>query len=97
LCFTELVRRGELSAVAGKALAVYTLDEHGFYGKIIRCEAMKELATRTGSSAESENPPSRPRTGTVPEGGTADGAVEPPVASKVESPRQPENIMELKI
>ena len=47
LCFTELGRRGELWAIASTALKVYTLDEDGFYGKIIRCEAMAELAGRT--------------------------------------------------
>ena len=47
LCFAELVRRGELWAVASIPLKVYTLDEDGFYGKVIRCEAMAELAGRT--------------------------------------------------
>ena len=54
LCFVELVRRNELWAVAGPALKVYTVDEQGFYGKSIRCEAMKELATRTGAIPEGE-------------------------------------------
>jgi hypothetical protein len=60
LCFDELVRRGNLEAVAGPALKVYTVDKHGFYGKVIRCEAMKEMATRT-SAVPSEIPkaPSR--------------------------------------
>ncbi len=48
ICFNELLRRVELWSVASNALKVYTLDEGGFYGKIIRCEAMKELAARTG-------------------------------------------------
>jgi hypothetical protein len=55
LCFTELGRRGELWAIASTALKVYTLDEDGFYGKVIRCEAMAELAGRTragGDAAE---------------------------------------------
>ena len=47
LCFAELVRRGELWALASNALKVYTLDKDEFYGKIIRCEAMAELAGRT--------------------------------------------------
>ena len=47
LCFAELARRGELWAIASSALKVYTLDENGFYGKVIRCEAMAELAGRT--------------------------------------------------
>jgi hypothetical protein len=47
LCFTELSRRGELWAIASIALKIYTLDEDGFYGKVIRCEAMAQLAGRT--------------------------------------------------
>ena len=47
LCFAELVRRGDLWAVASVPLKVYTLDDGGFYGKDIRCEAMAELAGRT--------------------------------------------------
>jgi len=47
LCFTELTRRKELWSIASAALKVYTLDEDGFYGKVIRCEAMAELAGRT--------------------------------------------------
>jgi hypothetical protein len=53
LCFDEIVRRGELSVVASIALRVYTLDKEGFYGKSIRCEAMEELATRTGKLTDS--------------------------------------------
>ena len=65
LCFAELIRRGELWALASNALKVYTLDEGGFYGKIIRCEAMAELAGRTrpseGAAEDSEttNEPGR--------------------------------------
>jgi hypothetical protein len=47
LCFNELNRRGELWSLASAALKVYTLDEDGFYGKVIRVEAMAELAGRT--------------------------------------------------
>jgi hypothetical protein len=47
LCFTELGRRGELWSIASTALKIYTLDEDGFYGKVIRFEAMAELAGRT--------------------------------------------------
>jgi hypothetical protein len=47
LCFAELVRRGQLCALSSDALKVYTLDAEGFYGKSIRCEAMRELASRT--------------------------------------------------
>ncbi len=57
LCFTELGRRGELWAIASTALKVYTLDEDGFYGKVIRCEAMAELAGRTRPGGDvAENP-----------------------------------------
>jgi len=54
LCFNELIRRDQLGSIAGPALKVYTLDEDGFYGKTIRCEAMKELATRTGPGTACE-------------------------------------------
>ena len=48
LVFAELMRRGVLSAVNSDALKVYVLDKGGRYGKRIQCEAMKELALRTG-------------------------------------------------
>ena len=73
LCFAELVRRGELWALASNALKIYTLDEDGFYGKVIRCEAMAELAGRTrpgeGTAEDSEttNEPGRSRTGKSPQ------------------------------
>jgi hypothetical protein len=73
LCFTELVRRGELWAIASGALMVYTLDENGFYGKVIRCEAMAELAGRThpgeGAAEDSETTiePDRNRTAKEPQ------------------------------
>jgi hypothetical protein len=51
LCFTELGRRGELWSIASTALKIYTLDEDGFYGKVIRFEAMAELAGRTVSQS----------------------------------------------
>jgi hypothetical protein len=59
LCFTELGRRVELWAIASTALKVYTLDEDGFYGKTIRCEAMAELAGRTTDKPRNtaETPP----------------------------------------
>jgi hypothetical protein len=62
LCFTELGRRGELWAIASVALKIYTLDEDGFYGKIIRCEAMAELAGRTSDKPRdsAETPPALP-------------------------------------
>ncbi|MCJ7728392.1 MAG: hypothetical protein MUO27_00680 [Sedimentisphaerales bacterium] len=52
LCFFELVRRGELWAVASNALKVYVLDEGKLFSKGICCEAMKELAERTAKVAE---------------------------------------------
>ena len=73
LCFAELARRGELWAVASIPLKVYTLDEDGFYGKVIRCEAMAELAGRTrpgeGAAEDSEatNELGRSRTGKSPQ------------------------------
>ncbi len=53
LCFAELARRGELWAIVSNALKTYTLDGDGFYGKVIRCEAMAELAGRTPKSPQS--------------------------------------------
>jgi len=47
LCFNELSRRNELSAISSAALKIYTLDEDSYYGKTIRCQAMAELAART--------------------------------------------------
>ena len=52
LCFNELARRNELWSLASAALKVYTLDEDGFYGKVIRCQAMAELAGRTSQKSE---------------------------------------------
>ncbi|MGD0552683.1 MAG: hypothetical protein ABSB25_08535 [Sedimentisphaerales bacterium] len=62
MCFTELGRRGELWAIASTALKVYTLDEDGFYGKVIRCDAMAELAGRTADKPQNatETPPASP-------------------------------------
>ena len=51
LCFTELTRRGQLASLASTALKIYTLDEDGFYGKVIRFEAMAELAGRTAKDS----------------------------------------------
>ncbi|MGD0597703.1 MAG: hypothetical protein ABSA64_09330 [Sedimentisphaerales bacterium] len=73
LCFAELARRGELWAVASIPLKVYTLDENGFYGKVIRCEAMAELAGRTrpgedaAEDSETTNEPGSSRTGKSPQ------------------------------
>jgi hypothetical protein len=55
--FNELVRRGELRAVESSALAVYAKDEHHLYGKRIQCEALKELAKRTGTPPDSARLP----------------------------------------
>jgi hypothetical protein len=52
LCFAELVRRGELWAAASNALKAYVLDGGKLFGKDICCEAMKELAERTGKVSE---------------------------------------------
>jgi hypothetical protein len=52
LCFTELVRRGELGAVSSDALKTYTLNTEGVFDKSIRYQAMKELAKRTAGAAQ---------------------------------------------
>jgi len=59
MCFTELIRREELLTIASDALKVYILDEGGFYGKVIQCAAMKELAGRTSESNRESADPSR--------------------------------------
>jgi len=48
MCFAELMRRRELSAVSSEALRTYTIDEAGLYGKTIQRQAMEELFHRTG-------------------------------------------------
>ena len=48
LSFNELLRRGQLKVAGGNALKVYAMNEGNLYGKDIQCEAMKELAERTG-------------------------------------------------
>ncbi len=48
LSFNELLRRGQLCAADSKTLKIYAIDEGNLYGKDIQCEAMKELAKRTG-------------------------------------------------
>ena len=48
LSFNELLRRGQLKAAGSKALKVYAVNKGNLYGKDIQCEAMKELAERTG-------------------------------------------------
>ena len=46
--FNELLRRGQLKVADSSALKVYVKNEGNLYGKDIQCEAMKELAERTG-------------------------------------------------
>ena len=48
LSFNELLRRGQLKAADSSALKVYAVNKGNLYGKDIQCEAMKELAERTG-------------------------------------------------
>lgn len=48
LSFNELVRRGQVNAAASNVLKIYAINEGNLYGKDIQCEAMKELAKRTG-------------------------------------------------
>jgi hypothetical protein len=52
LCFEELIRRGELAALSSDALKVYILDDNGHFGKSIRCDAMKELSSRTSKQPQ---------------------------------------------
>ncbi len=60
IAFMELVRRGQLCGIEGKALKVYAKNSASFasrsteggkggFGKAIQCEALKELAARTKS------------------------------------------------
>jgi hypothetical protein len=60
IAFMELVRRGQLCGIEGKALKVYAKNSassacggpkggKGGFGKAIQCEALKELAARTKS------------------------------------------------
>ena len=57
IAFMELVRRGQLCGIEGKALKVYAKNSayggpkggNGGFGKAIQCEALKELAARTRS------------------------------------------------
>ncbi len=53
--FEELVRRGELGRVSSEALKVYVVDEGHLYGKVIQCEALEELARRTGGGGEEQS------------------------------------------
>jgi len=51
LSFNELLRREQLKAADSKTLKDYALNEDNIYGKDIQCEAIKELAKRTGTKA----------------------------------------------
>ena len=48
LSFNELVRREQLGAADSRALKVYAVNRANLYGKDIQCQAMRELAERTG-------------------------------------------------
>ena len=48
LSFNELIRRGQVNAAASNVLKIYAINEGNLYSKNIQCEAMKELAKRTG-------------------------------------------------
>jgi hypothetical protein len=52
LSFNELLRRKQLKAADSKALRHYALNEDNIYGKDIQCEAIKELAKRTGTKKQ---------------------------------------------
>lgn len=47
LNFDELIRRKQLNTIDSNALKVYAMNEGSLYGKVIQCEAMKELTKRT--------------------------------------------------
>lgn len=51
LSFNELLRRQQLKATSSKTLKDYALNKGNIYGKDIQCEAIKELAKRTGTKA----------------------------------------------
>lgn len=55
MSFEELVRRGELGRSSSEALKVYAVDEGHLYGKVIQCEALEELARRTGGGGEEQS------------------------------------------
>ena len=48
LNFNELLRRKKLNQVNSKALKVYAINRGNLYGKDMQCEAMRQLAERTG-------------------------------------------------
>ncbi len=47
LNFNELLRREQLDTIDSSALKVYARNDGNLYGKVIQCEAMKELTKRT--------------------------------------------------
>jgi len=47
LDFNELLRREQQDKIDSNALTVYAVDQGDLYGKVIQCEAMKELTKRT--------------------------------------------------
>jgi hypothetical protein len=47
LNFNEVLRREQLDTIDSKALKVYARNDGNLYGKVIQCEAMKELTKRT--------------------------------------------------
>jgi hypothetical protein len=51
LSFNELLRREQLEATSSKTLKDYALNKDNIYGKEIQCEAIKELAKRSGTKA----------------------------------------------
>jgi hypothetical protein len=47
LNFNELFRREQLDTIDSSALKTYAKNDGNLYGKVIQCEAMKELTKRT--------------------------------------------------
>ncbi len=47
LNFNELFRREQLDTIDSSSLKVYAKNDGNLYGKVIQCEAMKELTKRT--------------------------------------------------
>ena len=52
LSFDEVIRREQQNTIDSHALTVYAIDDHSHYSKNLQCEAMKELARRTGSKGK---------------------------------------------
>ena len=47
MCFKEIIRRKCLNAIDSRPLRYYALNSNSSHGKLIQCEAMKELTNRT--------------------------------------------------